>query len=326
MNRIHVRSMLATITAALLVGSGAAQAAFPEKPLQLIIPFAPGGASDTVARILATEMSAELGQPVVVSNRAGGGTIVGAQAALASQPDGYTLFLSSNSTYTLNPAIRDDLTFDPAKDFQPIAAVGTIPNVLIVNAKQPWMDMKSLLEDAKAKPDEYAYGSYGVGTVAHFAGEMLKSATGANLVHVAYRGSGPAMIDLLSGQIPIAFDTVIATLPHMRSGAIRPLAVTSAHRASMLPDVPTTAELGYPEVNIESWLVLVAPVGVPQDVASRLSEAMKATLGKPTIQKRMKEVGLDLAADTTVTNWSERVSEEIQRLKAVAEKADINPN
>lgn len=320
----RVTSILATALSVASLMGAAAHAAYPDKPVQLIVPFPPGGAGDVAARLVAVQLEKELGATVIVNNRPGGGTIIGAQAAANAAPDGYTLFLSSNSTFTLNPAIRTDLNYDPARDFEPIGAVGTIPVVIAVNGQQPYGDLASLVAAAKAAPDRIMYGSFGTGTVAHFAGEMFNSAAGLRMSHVPYRGSGPAMTDLIGGQIPVSFDTVVAVLPHVKSGKVKPLAVTTPRRSLMLPDVPTIAESGYPGFDLSSWVVLVAPSGLPAEVSSRLKDSLAAAMANTQLREKMTAAGFE-PVPTPVDDWKGTLAAETARLKAIAQQADIKP-
>lgn len=319
----RVTSILASALAAATL-SGVAHAAYPDKPIQLILPFPPGGAADVGGRLVAAQLEKVLGVTVIVNNRPGGGTIIGAQAAASAAPDGYTLFMSSNSTFTLNPAIRTDLPYDPAKDFEAIGAVGTIPIVLAVNAQQPYQDLASLVAAAKTAPDSLMYASFGTGTVAHFAGEMFKEAAGIGISHVPYRGSAPAMTDLIGNQVPMAFDTVVGVLPHMKSGKVRPLAVTTPRRAQAMPDVPTVAESGYPGFDLSSWVVMVTPAGLPADVATKLKEGLVTAMADPQLKERMAAAGFE-PLPTPITDWKARVSEETARLKTIAQRANITP-
>jgi len=319
----RVTSILASALAAASL-SGLAHAAYPDKPIQLILPFPPGGAADVGGRLVAAQLEKVLGTTVIVNNRPGGGTIIGAQAAANAAPDGYTLFMSSNSTFTLNPAIRSDLPYDAVKDFEPIGAVGTLPIVLAVNSAQPYKTLAELVDAARAKPDTLMYASFGTGTVAHFAGEMFKSASAIRISHVPYRGSAPAMTDLIGNQVPMAFDTVVGVLPQLKSGKVRPLAVTTSSRAKALPDVPTVAESGYPGFDLSSWVVMVTPAGLPADVAARLKEGLVTAMADPQLQERMAAAGFE-PVPTRVDDWKTRVSEETARLKTIAEKANIKP-
>lgn len=210
-------------------------AGYPEKPVQIIVPFPPGGAGDVMGRLLSRQLEARLGQPVIVDNKPGAGTAIGAQFVANAKPDGYTLLLSSNSTYTLNPAIQPKLSYDPIKAFEPLGMVANLALVLVAHPTVQASSVQQLVAAAKAEPDKYMYGSFGNGTVSHFAGEMFKSAAGVKLTHVPYRGSAPAMTDLVGGQIPLAFDSVVAAVPHIKTGKIKPWRSPPLHARHCCP-------------------------------------------------------------------------------------------
>ena len=244
MRSIARRVLLATGVAALAAGS--AWAAFPERPVTLVAPYPAGGAADVLARLLAKRLEDQLGKPVVVDNRPGAGTAIGAAMVANAKPDGYTLLISSNSTFTMNPAAGAKTSYDPARSFDALGMVGTLPLAVLVNAAVPVKDVQQLVAAAKANPDKFPYGSFGNATSSHYAGAMFTQATGLSLTHVPYKGSAPLMTDLIGGQIPISFDTVVAAAPQARTGKIKVLAVTTTQRSGTLPGVPTMAESGYP--------------------------------------------------------------------------------
>ncbi len=310
--------MLGVSCAAAVAGA----AAYPEKPLQLVVPYPPGGAGDVLARILARQLESNLGQAVIVENKAGGGTIIGAQAVANARADGYTLLLSSNSTYTVNPVIHAKLPYDPAKNFEPVGMVATLPLVLLSNQATQFGSVQQLVAAAKAKPEKIFYGSFGNGTVVHFAGEMFNAAAGVKLTHVPYRGSAPSMTDLIAGQIPVSFDTVVAALPHLKTGKIRALAVTTAMRSAQLPDVPTLAESGYPGFEMSSWVVLVAPRGLPPEVKARLEQALAAVMANPEVLEKLKTTGFE-PHYALIKDWPGMVGKDIARLRLIAERAQI---
>jgi len=310
--------MLAASCAAAITGA----AGYPERPVQLVVPFPPGGAGDVLARILARQLETNLGQAVIVENKAGAGTIIGAQAVANARADGYTLLLSSNSTYTVNPAIHAKLPYDPAKDFEPVGMVATASLVLLSNPASQFGTVQQLVAAAKANPEKIFYGSFGNGTVVNFAGEMFNAAAGVKLTHVPYRGSSPAMTDLIGGQIPVTFDTVVAALPHLKTGKIRALAVTTARRSALLPDVPTMAESGYPNVEMSSWIALVAPKGLQPEVKARLEQALAATMASPEVLEKLKSTGFE-PSYAPIKDWPGTVGKDIARLRLIAERAQI---
>jgi tripartite-type tricarboxylate transporter receptor subunit TctC len=299
-----------------------AQTRFPERAVQIIAPYAPGGAADVFARLIAKELEGRLGQPVIVVNRPGGGTIIGAQAVLTAPADGYTLFLTSNSTFTLNPAVVPNLPYDSAKDFEPIAQLATIVLALVTYTENPTKDVASLVAAAKAEPDKLAMASFGNATVSHFAGEWFKSVAGIKMVHVPYRGSNPAMNDLIGRHVPFLIDTVVAAKPQIDDGKIRALAVTTAKRSTMLPDVPTLQELGYKDVDLSSWVTLVTAKGVPAEIRAKLATAVEDAMRNPALLARISRAGFEPAYEK-YTDWPGKITKEIADMKAIAQAANI---
>ena len=295
---------------------------FPEKPVQLIIPYAPAGASDVLGRILAKELEAKLGKPVLVVNKPGAGTVIGAQTLMAAPADGYSLLLSSNSTFTLNPAVIANLPYDGGKDFEPLAQVATIALAVITYADHPAKTVSDMIAAARAEPDKITLASFGNATTSHFAGEWLKSAAGIKMTHVAYKGSGPAMNDLVGKHIPFLVDTVVASRPQIAGGKIRALAVTQAKRSAMMPDVPTLQESGVPGVDLSSWVTLVARKGLPADAKARLMAALSAVMRDPDVIERIQKAGFEVAYET-YADWPGRIASETAAMKAIAEKAGI---
>jgi tripartite-type tricarboxylate transporter receptor subunit TctC len=313
---------------AVLVAAGTARlgmraaAEYPERPVQLISPFPAGGAADVLARYLGKELEAQLGKPVIILNKPGAGTIIGAQAAATAPADGYTLFLSSNSTFSANPAVYAKLPYNPATDFEPIGMVATLSLAILTRADSPLKDLGDLVTAAKANPKKYLFATFGNATVPHFAAEMFKEAAGIEMAHVPYRGSAPAMTDLLGGQIPLSFDTVVAALPQIQTGTIKALAVTTAQRSSLLPDVPTIAESGYPGFDMGSWAALVGPKGLPADVKARLAKALKTVMAMPAVQEKLKTMGFEPTYHP-IDDWTGYVNKDIGRMREIAMRAQI---
>jgi tripartite-type tricarboxylate transporter receptor subunit TctC len=322
--RNALKLVLAPILAAALAFAkpAMAQTRFPERAVQIVAPYAPGGAADVFARLIAKELEGRLGQPVIVVNRPGGGTIIGAQAVLTAPADGYTLFLTSNSTFTLNPAVVPNLPYDSAKDFEPIAQLATIVLALVTYAEHPIKDVASLVATAKAEPDKLSMASFGNATVSHFAGEWFKSAAGIKMVHVPYRGSNPAMNDLIGRHVPFLIDTVVAAKPQIDDGKIRALAVTTAKRSSMLPDVPTLQELGYKDIDLSSWVALVTAKGVPAEARAKLATAVEEMMRDGPLRERMSKIGFEPAFEK-YGDWPGKITKEIADMKAIAKTADI---
>ncbi len=315
-----LKAVLIAACAALFAVPAAAE--YPERPIQLISPFPAGGAADVLARYLGKELEAQLGKPVIVLNKPGAGTIIGAQAAATAPADGYTLFLSSNSTFSANPAVYAKLPYDPATDFEPIGMVATLSLVILTQANSPLKNLGDLVTAAKADPKKYLFATFGNATAPHFAAEMFKEAAGIEMTHVPYRGSAPAMTDLLGGQIPLSFDTVVAAVPQIQTGKIKALAVTTAQRSSLLPDVPTIAESGYPGFDMGSWAALVGPKGLPADVKARLSKALETVMAMPVVQEKLKTMGFEPDYHP-IADWTGYVNKDIGRMREIAMRAQI---
>ncbi len=295
---------------------------FPDKPIKLVVPFTPGGSTDVLGRLLAKKLSETLNASVVVENRAGAGTIVGADYVAKSAPDGYTLLLSAATTFTINPVTYAKLPYDPLKSFDALGLVGSTGLVLLANPSVKANSLKDLVATAKNDPKGLTYGSFGAGTTSHFAGEMINAATGLHMLHVPYKGSAPAMSDLIGNQIPLTVDTVVAAAPMVKAGKVKALAVTSATRANMLPDVPTAIESGYPGVNLTTWFAVVGPKGLPAPVRQKLETALATAMKDADLQKSMTANGFEPEYGTPA-DYGRRVSAEIPRLKKIAEAANI---
>jgi tripartite-type tricarboxylate transporter receptor subunit TctC len=288
------------------------------------VPFPPGGATDVIARIVAKDLGQRLGQAVVVDNKAGAGTVIGAGFVAQSPADGYTLLISSNTTFTVNPALRPKLPYDPQKSFEGVGILGTSPLVLLANPAVPARTVKDVVAMAKAKPGKLSYGSFGAGTTSHIAGEMFKLAAGIDLLHVAYKGSAPAMTDLIGGQVQFTFDTNVAALPMLQAGKVKAIAVTSAKRSPSMPDVPTIAESGYPGFEMVPWVTIVAPRGLPQPVQKALGKALADTMADAAVRGSLQKAGLDVAPEAG-SAYDQRVAQELPLLRAYVYKAKIQP-
>jgi tripartite-type tricarboxylate transporter receptor subunit TctC len=288
----------------------------------LVIPFPPGGATDIVGRLVGKKLGERLGQPVVIENKGGAGTIVGATYVANAAADGYTLLISSGSTFTVNPALNAKLPYDPVKSFEPLGMVARVPLILIANRDVPVNNLKQLIASAHSAPEKYVYGSFGAGTTAHFAGELMWNAAGIKLMHIPYKGSAPAMTDLIGGQIPFTVDTVAASLPQLKTGKIKAIAVTGATRATQLPDVPTVAESGFPGFSADSWLALVAPRGLAGEAKAKLQKALADTMMDTEIRDKLIANGLQPAYETAAA-VAARIDDERPRMRAVAQRANI---
>lgn len=283
---------------ALPLGSTALAEGFPERPITLVVPFAAGGSTDVVARIVAQKMSEDLGEQVIVQNVAGAGGNLGADNVARADPDGYTILMGTVATHALNPLILKTKPYDPEKDFAPISLLVVVPNVLVVNPELPAKDVAELLALLKAKPDEYSYASSGNGTPLHLSGELFKKMAGVSMQHIPYKGAGPALNDVIGNQVPIMFDNLPSSSSHIKAGTLRALAVTTAERAPSFPDVPTVAEAGIPGYETYTWNALFAPANTPQPVVARLNEAANKALKDPAVVERMKEFSATIVGST----------------------------
>jgi len=294
------RSMtLAAGLAALVCTAPVAVAAdYPTKPITLMIGFAPGGPSDVMARVLTRKMEEILKQPLVIENRAGaGGSIAGAAVARAA-PDGYTVLLATGSLLAINVSLYKNLGYDPEKDFEPISLVGTQTNVLYLHPSVPAKSFGELIAHARANPGKLSFGSGGNGTPAHLAGELLKIEAKIDITHVPFRGTGPALQSVIGGHVPMAFNPPSPLLPHIQSGAIRPVAITTLKRTAVLPEIPTIAESGFPGFEATTWHALVVPAGTPKDVIAALHRAIAATVNDPAVRKALTDLGVDVVGGT----------------------------
>jgi tripartite-type tricarboxylate transporter receptor subunit TctC len=286
-----------TVAALAVVPASAQQAAtpgWPTKPIRYIVPFAPGGTTDIIARVVGEKLSIALGQQVIIDNKAGQGGSLGSAELARAAPDGYTIGGGTISSHGINASLYDKLTYDPVTSFAPITLYATQPNVLLVHPSVPAKDVSEFVQLLKANPDKYSFGSAGTGTSQHISGEMFKTMAGVKMQHVPYRGSGQMLPELLGGTLPVAFDNVASAIPHMKTGKLRALAVTTARRSGVAPDVPTLAESGLPGYELSSWQAVFAPAGTPKPIVDRLYAEISKILQMPDVQKRLSDLGLDL--------------------------------
>jgi len=295
---------------------------YPAKPVQLVIPFPPGGATDIVGRLVGKKLGERLGQSVVIENKAGAGTVIGASFVASARADGYTLLISSGSTFTVNPAINAKLPYDPGKSFEPIGGVARVPLILIANRDVPINDLAQLIAAVRAAPGKYLYGSFGNGTTGHFAAELLWNTVDIKLTHVPYKGSAPAMTDLIGGQIPLAIDTVASAQPQLRAGKVKAIVVTGTTRSSQLPEVPTVSEQGFPGFAADSWLAVFAPRGLAPDVRAKLHKALAETMTDLEIASKLVANGLEPAYEPAAA-VAARIDTELPRMRAIAVRAKI---
>jgi tripartite-type tricarboxylate transporter receptor subunit TctC len=298
--------------------------AFPARPIRVVVPFAAGGNTDTPIRVVARGLSEALGVAVLVENRAGAGGNIGAEFVAKAPADGYTLLACNVATHSVNSALYAKLSFDPVKDFSPISMVGTVPNVLIVKPSSPALSLSDFLASARAHPDKASLASAGVGTSQHLAIELLKSISGAPLIHVPYKGGAPALGDLLGGQVSAMVSGLTTAAPSIAAGKVRALAVTTAVRSTLFPQIPTVAESGIAGVDVGSWSALCAPAGTPATIVARLNAAMRQVLATPSTQRNLTDMGVD-AAPSTPEQLADFIKAEIPKWQKVVRDAAIAP-
>jgi tripartite-type tricarboxylate transporter receptor subunit TctC len=296
---------------------------YPNRPIRLIIPFPPGGSNDVVGRLVAKELSTVLGQQVFVDNRGGAGGVIGTQFAAGAAPDGYTLLIISIA-HAVNPALYK-LEYDSIKSFTPISILATGPNVLVVNPELPVKSVKELVALAKQKPGQLDYASAGIGSFQHLGGELFKLMAGVNIVHVPYKGGGPAMQDTISGHVKIMFSSLIQTTPFIKSGQLRPLGVGGTQRSPVLPDVPTIAEAGVPDYAANNWWGIMAPAGMPAPMVEKLHAAVQKALKAPDLQAQFAREGA-MSVEISSAQFTDYIKSEIAKWARVVKEGNIHAN
>jgi len=295
--------MLNTLRALVAIALGAAAVAasaqtYPAKPVRIVNPFAPGGATDQIARLVAQRLTEVWGQSVVVENRPGASGAIGLEAVAKSPADGYTLAIATQTTQAANPALYSKLPYDPVKDFAPLTLAGSTPLALLVQPSLPATDVKSLVAYLKANPGKLTYASGGNGTSQHLTMELLKSMTGTFVVHIPYKGAGPAMVDFLGGQTNLMFDNLPTAMPHVKAGKVRALAVSTAKRSPLAPELPTIAESGLAGFDLATWFAFYAPAATPKEVTAKIAADMQRVLAQPDVKERLLAGGVDVAGST----------------------------
>ena len=313
---------LAIAGAVLVPGLSQAQEAWPAKPIRLVVPFPPGGGTDLVARALGQKLGERLKQPVVIDNKPGASTIIGTDAVAKAAPDGYTLLLSGSTSFSVNPALRAKLPYDPLRDLAPVAIVARTPLVLVVANGAPWKSVDQLIAAAKAKPQGIRYATFGAGSGPHLAGELFALAAGVKLQDVPYKGSAQATLAVMSGEIEVDIDTVATVAPHIKAGKLRALGIVGASRSSLLPEVKTLAEQKLPEATFDAWYGFAAPAKTPAPVVERLSRELTAVMADPALQAQLRAQGMEPLA-IGAAGFRTQMESEIARYRALAHRAGI---
>ena len=324
MNKIFRRHWLqaALLGASLtLVGAAIAQS-YPSKPIRLVVPFTPGGVTDTSGRLIAEQLSKRLGQQVVVDNKPGASGNIGTQQVAAAEGDGYTLLLGFDGTLVINPHVFPKTGFDTLKDFAPIGKIGDAVLILVANPSFPAKNLKDLIALSKTQAGGLSYGTSGTGGTPHIAGELLRQRTGANLVHVPYKGGGQALTDVLGGNIPLVYTAIAGAIPHVKSGKLLPIAVSSSKRASSLPDVATFIENGVTDFEASSWVGLLAPAKTPRAIITRLNTELNAVLNDPEVKERLNGMGIT-AAPGTPESFGAELNRDLAKYGPVVKAAGI---
>jgi len=306
---------------AFALAAGSALAQYPNRPIKLIVPFPPAGATDIVGRIVAQKLGERLGQSVVVENKPGAGGSIGSDIIAKSAPDGYTLLMATSSTHSIGPSLQK-LPYDPIKDFAAITHVANVPNVLVVSPTLPVKDVKEFVALAKSKPGQLNFASSGVGTIVHLNGELFKMITGIDLQHIPYKGTALSIPDVANGNIAMLFDSLASVMPHVRSNKVKPIAVNAPGRSPLLPEVPTFAEIGMTEYDTYTWFGMFAPAGTPPAIVTRVQAEVVAALSAPDLRERFSQVGAE-AVGSTPQQFTARVLADTAKWARVIKAANV---
>lgn len=295
---------------------------YPSKPIKIVVPSPPGGSTDQLARLVGQKLSEAWGQPVVIENKPGAGLTLGADLVAKSPPDGYT-FLMGAVHHSIAPAVYKKLPYDFAKDLAPVTIIAVVPNVMIAASTFPANTTREVIAQAKANPNKFTYGSTGAGTAHHLIGEQFNDMAGTSITHVPYKGSSPALVDLMGGQITFMFDTVASCLPHIKSGKLKAIAVATSTRSSALPNVPTLSESGLPGFDIATWFGLLAPTGTPKEIISKLHLEVKRILANAEVKKQLEQMGAETVGNTP-DDMKLQIAAEIEKFSKLAQKAKLS--
>ncbi len=319
------KALALLVALVICIGGAAAQERYPNRPVRIIVPFAPGGSTDIFARLIGERLSAAVGQPVVIENRPGAAGNIGAEAVARSTPDGYTLLMATTGVMAINNALYKSMTYDAAKDFEPVVFIASITNVLIVANDSPLRSVADLIAATKRSPGQLTFASSGAGSSTHMSGELFKIMTGVDLLHVPYKGSALAMPDIITGRVSMMFENMPGAMPHIQAGTVRALAVTGLNRSSALPDVPTIAESGVVGYESLSWSGIAAPAGTPREVVARLNREINAILAVPEVRQKLADQGAE-AVGGTPEAFAEHAKRERVKWSRVIRDANIAVN
>jgi tripartite-type tricarboxylate transporter receptor subunit TctC len=317
--------VLSALTSAIFATLGATSVfaqSYPNKPIRLIVPFAAGGTTDIVARTVADQLGKELGQPIIVENRGGGGGSIGANEVAKAAPDGYTVGMATVSTMAVNPAANPKIPYNNLTDFIPVTNFAAVPNVLVVNPSVPANSVQELIALLKKEPAKYSFASSGTAGIGHMMGEMFLAATGTDMVHIPYKGAGPAVIDVVGGQVPVMFDNLPSSKSQIDAKKLRALAVAAPKRLSFYPDVPTFAEVGLKDVNDQAWYGLVAPAKTPKEIIDKLHAAAVKALNNPAVKEKLAAQGADPVGNTPA-EFAAQIKVEFEKMKNIVTKKGI---
>ena len=321
---MKIRSLLAGAAPA-LAATVAAAAGYPERPVTLVVPFPPGGSTDMIARILGAKLQDKMGGTFIVENKAGATGTIGATFVARAKPDGYTLLVSSLAPFAVNPFLQKSLPYDPVKDLDPVSILVQAPNVLVANPKVPVSTLADVIAYLKKNPDQVSFASSGAGSSDHLTAELFWQATGTHGLHVPYKGGGPAIQDLMGGQVQMSFQNLNAVISQIKAGSLKAIAITSKQRSPLLPDVPTLDESGIRNADVYSWQAIAGPKGLPADVKAKLHDGIVAAMNDPDAKKKLTDLGFEIVANTP-EQFAQFQKQELARWQKVITTAHIQPN